>query len=74
VLAQPFTRIATDLGNRIVTNVVLLGYLVGVTGVVSPDAVEQAIRGTVKEKALDLNLRAFDAGMSLTDESSQVKQ
>jgi 2-oxoglutarate ferredoxin oxidoreductase subunit gamma len=63
-LALPFTRIATELGNRIVTNVVLLGFLVAHTGVVSADAVEQAIRNTVKPKALDLNLRALAAGMS----------
>jgi 2-oxoglutarate ferredoxin oxidoreductase subunit gamma len=73
-LAAPFTRIATELGNRIVTNVVLLGFLVAQTGVVTPDAVEQAIRGTVKEKALDLNLRAFAAGMSHAPAAAGGKQ
>ena len=73
-LALPATRIATDLGNRIVANVVLLGFLVAVTGVVSPDAIEQAIRSTIKEKALDLNLRAFAAGMAQASTAAQVSQ
>jgi len=63
-LKLPATRIAEELGNRIVTNVVLLGFIVGQTGVVSREAAEQAIRSTVKEKAVELNLRAFDAGFS----------
>ncbi len=58
----PATRIAEELGNRIVTNVVVFGFLVGSTGVVSRQAAEQAIRATVKPAALDLNLRAFEAG------------
>lgn len=58
----PATRIAEELGNRIVMNVVVLGFLVGRTAVVSREAAEQAIRTTVKPRAVDLNLRAFDAG------------
>jgi 2-oxoglutarate ferredoxin oxidoreductase subunit gamma len=64
VLALPASRIAADLGNRIVANVVLLGFLVAQTGVIGPDTVEQAIRSTVKAKALELNLRAFSAGLA----------
>lgn len=58
----PATRMAEELGNRIVMNVVVLGFLVGHTGVVSRAAAEQAIRTTVKPRAVDLNLRAFEAG------------
>ena len=63
----PATRLAEELGNRIVTNVVLLGFLVGQTGVVSRDAAEQAIQSTVKEKVVELNMRAFNAGFSRAD-------
>jgi 2-oxoglutarate ferredoxin oxidoreductase subunit gamma len=61
-IALPATRIAEELGLRIVANVVLLGCLVKQTGLVSRDAVEQALRDTVKPSALDLNLEAFAAG------------
>lgn len=59
----PATRIAEELGNRIVTNVVVFGFLVGKTGVVSTAAAEKALRATIKPGALDLNLRAFAAGL-----------
>lgn len=58
----PATRIADELGRRIVANVVLLGCLLRHTDIVSRDAVEQAIRDTVKPAAVDLNLEALSAG------------
>ncbi len=63
----PATRMAEELGNRIVTNVIVLGFLVAMTGVVSRGAAEQALRETVKPNALELNLRAFDAGFARAD-------
>ncbi|MFQ5981972.1 MAG: 2-oxoacid:acceptor oxidoreductase family protein [Woeseiaceae bacterium] len=65
VFGIPATKIAEDLGNRVITNVVMLGYLVGKTGVVSRDSVEQAIRTTVKKHVVALDLKALDAGISL---------
>jgi len=61
----PATKIAEELGSRLAANVVILGYLVGKTGVVSRESAEEAIRTTVKKQIVDLDLRAFDAGMSL---------
>jgi 2-oxoglutarate ferredoxin oxidoreductase subunit gamma len=65
VYGIPATKIADELGNRVITNVVMLGYLVGMTGVVSRESVEEAIRATVKKKVIDLDLKALDAGFSL---------
>jgi 2-oxoglutarate ferredoxin oxidoreductase subunit gamma len=65
VFGLPATQMADQLGSRIVTNVVMLGYLVGKTGVVSRKAVEEAIRTSVKEKVVELDLKALDAGISL---------
>lgn len=62
VFGIPATTIAEGLGNRMATNVVVLGYLVGLTGVVSREAAERAIRHGVGEHVLDLDLRAFEAG------------
>lgn len=62
----PATKIAEELGNRLATNVVMLGYLVGKTGVVSRESVEQAIRTTVRKHVIDLDLKALDAGIRLT--------
>ncbi|NNC76640.1 MAG: hypothetical protein HKN77_01680 [Woeseiaceae bacterium] len=65
VRGVPATKIAEELGNRLAANVVILGYLVGKTGVVSRESVEEAIRATLKEKIVDLNLQALDAGIKL---------
>ncbi len=58
----PATRLAEELGRRVVTNVVMVGYFTAVTGLITPDAVEKAIAGSVKPKTLPLNLKAFAAG------------
>lgn len=65
VCGLPATKMAEDLGSRLVTNVVMLGYLIEKTGVVSRDSVEQAIRHTVKKHVVDLDMRALDAGIRL---------
>lgn len=61
----PATKIAEKLGSRLVTNIVILGYLVGKTGVVSRESLEHAIQATVHERHVDLDLKALDAGISL---------
>lgn len=58
----PATRLATDLGNRIIANMVMLGFFGAVTDVVSREALEEAIRTTVRAKTVDLNIGAFARG------------
>ena len=60
--AIPATRLAESLGRRIVTNVVMLGFFTAVTGLVSREAMEKAIKSSVKPKTAPLNLDAFAAG------------
>jgi len=55
-------RLAEQLGSRVVTNNVMLGFLAGVTAVVSREALEQALLETVRPKARELNQRALQAG------------
>jgi 2-oxoglutarate ferredoxin oxidoreductase subunit gamma len=59
----PATRLAEGLGHRVVANIVMLGFLVGTTGLTRRESVEEAIRASVRPKTLDLNLRAFAAGL-----------
>ena len=61
----PATAIAEEIGSKLAANVVMLGFLVGKTGVVSREAAEEAMRVTVKPRILDLNMRAFAAGFDL---------
>jgi 2-oxoglutarate ferredoxin oxidoreductase subunit gamma len=59
----PATRMAQDLGTRIVGNMVMLGFFCGVTDLVSAPAMEEAIRTSVPPKTVDLNLKAFNMGL-----------
>ena len=58
----PATRIAEELGKRIVANVVMLGFFTAATDIVGREAVERAIETTVKPRTLPLNLEAFESG------------
>jgi 2-oxoglutarate ferredoxin oxidoreductase subunit gamma len=56
------TRIAHELGHRIVTNIVMLGFLCALAPVVSPSGMKEAIRSSLPHSAVALNLMAFEAG------------
>ncbi len=60
--AIPATRLAEQLGRRIVANMVLLGCLSASTEVVSLAALEEAVRTSVRPQTVDLNLRALRVG------------
>jgi 2-oxoglutarate ferredoxin oxidoreductase subunit gamma len=60
--AVPATRMAEEMGNKIIANLVMLGFFTAVTEVVSAEAMKKAIPGSVPERFLDLNLKAFDRG------------
>ncbi|MFA4987450.1 MAG: indolepyruvate oxidoreductase subunit beta [Candidatus Brocadiia bacterium] len=59
----PAAKAATELGNPRVANVILLGALAKRTGL-PLDAFRNAIRRLVKPRFVDLNLKAFEKGLS----------
>ena len=61
-LAIPSTRMAEELGRKIVANVVILGFLAAVTDVVSVEAMREAVRTSVPSGTGELNLKAFEKG------------
>ena len=58
----PATRLAEELGKRIVQNIVVVGFATAVTGVVSKEAAKQAVASAVPAATVDLNLKAFERG------------
>lgn len=62
IITIPATRIAEQLGKRIVANVVMLGFFTAVTGIVKPEAMKKAIPESVPAKAVELNIEAFEKG------------
>ena len=57
------SRIATELGNSKTMNVVLFGALAKAMKLTDIDW-EAAIKDSVKEKLVDINIKAFNAGMN----------
>ena len=62
MFAVPATRLAEELGRKIVLNLVMLGFFAAVTGAVGADSMRQAIAESVPRGTEDLNLRAFERG------------
>jgi indolepyruvate ferredoxin oxidoreductase beta subunit len=62
-------QIAQDLGNAKVMNIILLGALVKSMNLENIDW-EKIIRENVKEKFIDINLKAFEEGMNLVSKKA----
>ncbi len=62
VYSIPATRIAEELGKRMVLNSVMVGFFTAITHLLEPDAVRQAIASSVPPNFKELNLKAFERG------------
>lgn len=62
VYGVPATRLAEELGKRMVLNVVMVGFFGAVTALLDPEALRKAVGDSVPSAFRDLNLRAFDKG------------
>jgi 2-oxoglutarate ferredoxin oxidoreductase subunit gamma len=62
VYSVPATRLAEELGKRMVLNAVMVGFFTAVTHLLDPDAVRKAVADAVPSSSRDLNLKAFERG------------
>jgi 2-oxoglutarate ferredoxin oxidoreductase subunit gamma len=62
VFGVPATRLAEELGRKVVLNVVMVGFFAGVTKLLSPEALRKAVADSVPASLQKLNLAAFDKG------------
>jgi len=62
VYGVPATRIAEELGRRMVLNIVVVGFFAAVTKLINVEAMRQAVKSSVPAGTEDLNLKAFDRG------------
>jgi 2-oxoglutarate ferredoxin oxidoreductase subunit gamma len=62
VYSIPATRIAEELGKKMVLNVVMVGFLCAITKVVAAEACRKAVEHSVPSRFRDLNTSAFDRG------------
>ncbi len=62
LFSVPATRFAEELGRRMVANIVMLGFLTAVTGVVHHDSLRNAVLASVPKGTEELNTQAFERG------------
>ena len=62
VYSVPATRIAEELGKRMVLNSVMVGFFTAVTHLLDADAVRKAVADSVPASFRELNLKAFEKG------------
>jgi len=62
VYSIPATRYAEELGKKIVANIIMLGFFSAICGIISPDAVKNAIRSSLAKEHNDINIKAFTRG------------
>jgi 2-oxoisovalerate ferredoxin oxidoreductase beta subunit len=73
ILARPFTEIANELGNTRAGNMVMLGALLEITGVLRDVNIDAALQRLVKNpRWTELNHRALERGRALLKESRQL--
>ncbi len=62
VYRVPATRLAEELGRKVVLNIVIVGFFGAVTGLCNPEALRKAVTASVPPSLEALNLRAFNRG------------
>ena len=64
ILGIPATSLAENLGNRMVANVIMLGFLTKhvIEKIVSVDSMKKAVLNSVPARYKNLNDKAFDVG------------
>jgi 2-oxoglutarate ferredoxin oxidoreductase subunit gamma len=70
----PITQVAEETtGRRITANMVGLGLLAGLTGVVSREALEAAVLARAPAGTAEINLKALAAGYRLAEENKEAR-
>lgn len=62
VYGIPATRLAEEMGKKMILNIVMVGFFTAVTELVNYEAVRKAVMASVPAGTEDMNLRAFERG------------
>jgi 2-oxoglutarate ferredoxin oxidoreductase subunit gamma len=68
VISVPATEVAGQLGNKIVANMFVLGFIQQLTGLITGEALCEIIGPNVPQKYVELNQKAARRGMALAKE------
>ena len=64
VYGVPATRLAEEIGKKVVLNIVMVGFFGAVTNLLDPEALRKAVADSVPPAMQKLNLQAFDKGFT----------
>ncbi|MFH2012662.1 MAG: 2-oxoacid:acceptor oxidoreductase family protein [Pseudomonadota bacterium] len=67
----PANRIAEKMGNKMMANIVMLGFLASLSDVVSTESLKKAITDSVPKGTEEKNLEAFEAGYEYEKKEKQ---
>jgi len=60
--AIPATRMAENLGNKMMANIIMLGFCTAITGAISPEAAQSTITKSVPKGTEERNVEAYTKG------------
>jgi len=62
LFAVPATRLAEEMGRKIIMNIITVGFFSAITKITSHDATRTAVQSSVPPGTEELNLKAFETG------------
>ena len=60
--AIPATRFAEEMGLKMMANIIMIGFLSGITRLISLESAKQTVSESVPPKTVEINLKAFERG------------
>ncbi|MFX1293920.1 MAG: 2-oxoacid:acceptor oxidoreductase family protein [Promethearchaeota archaeon] len=64
----PVIKMANELGNRVIANIIMIGAVLGVTQLISQSAIKKAVVDSVPNDLRELNLIALQKGFKIGEE------
>lgn len=58
----PCTRFAEEMGNKMMANIIMVGFVAAITGIVSPEAARTTVAESVPKGTQEKNMKAFEKG------------
>lgn len=60
--AVPCTRFAEELGNKMMANIIMIGFFTAITGAISAESARSTVEKSVPPKTIEKNIKAFEKG------------
>ena len=64
LISVPATKLAQELGNKVVANIIMIGALIKLKEIITPKSIRSSIIELTPKKFTDINIKAFDLGFS----------